>query len=69
MYIYIYIYIYIAELRKEVGVKESLTRTLVRSRLKWTGYVERVEGERLTTRGDALRVEGRKVEREKEDRD
>ena len=32
------------ELREEVGVKESLRRKLVRSRLKWAGHVERMEG-------------------------
>ena len=31
------------ELREEVGVKESLTRKLVRSQLKWAGHVERME--------------------------
>ena len=34
------------ELREEVGVKESFRRKLVRSRLKWAGHVERMEGER-----------------------
>ena len=47
------------ELREEVGMKESLTRKLVRSRLKWAGYMERMEGELLTKRADALRVERR----------
>ena len=32
----------------------------MRSRLKWAGHVERMEGERLTMRADALRVEGRR---------
>ena len=32
------------ELREEVGVRESLTRKLVRSRLKWDGHVESMEG-------------------------
>ena len=32
------------ELREKVGVKESLTRKLVRSWLKWAGHVERIEG-------------------------
>ena len=32
----------------------------MRSRLKWAGHVERMEGVRLTTRTDALRVEGRR---------
>ena len=30
------------ELRGEVGVTESLTRKLVRSRLKWAGHVDRI---------------------------
>ena len=46
--------------REEVGERESLTRKLVRSRLKWAGRVDRMEGVRLTKRADALRVEGRK---------
>ena len=32
------------ELREEVGVKECFTRKLVRSRLRWAGHVERMEG-------------------------
>ena len=48
------------ELRGEVGVRESLMRTLVRSRLKWAGHVERMEGVRLTKRAHALGVEGRR---------
>ena len=32
----------------------------MRSRLKWAGYVERMEGVRLTKRADALGVEGRR---------
>ena len=32
----------------------------MRSRLKWAGHVERMEGVRLTKRADALRVEGRR---------
>ena len=47
------------ELREEVGVRESLARKLVRSRLRWAGRVERMEGIRLTKRADALRVDGR----------
>ena len=41
-------------------MRESLTRKLVRSRLKWAGPVNRMGGERLTERADALRVEGRR---------
>ena len=48
------------ELSEEVGVKESLTRKLVRSWLKWARHVEIMEGVRLTKRADALRVEGRR---------
>ena len=48
------------ELREEVGVKESLTRKLVRSQLKWAGHVERMEGVRLTKEADALGVEDRR---------
>ena len=39
----------------------------MRSRLKWDEHVGRMEGGRLTKRGDALRVEG--IEGEEEDRD
>ena len=48
------------ELREEVGERESLTRKLVRSWLKWAGHMERMEGERLTKRVDELGVEGRR---------
>ena len=42
------------------GWCESLTRKLVRSRLKWAGNVDRMEGEwLLMKRADALRGEGR----------
>ena len=44
----------IEELREEVGVRESLTRELVRSQLKWAGHVERMEGVRLTKRANEL---------------
>ena len=32
----------------------------MRSRLRWAGHVERMEGVRLTKRADALGVEGRR---------
>ena len=48
------------KLREEVGVKESRTRKLVRSQLRRSGHVERMEGVRLTKRADALGVEGRR---------
>ena len=38
------------ELREEVGLKESFTKKLVMSRLRWAGHVERMEGVRLTKR-------------------
>ena len=41
-------------------MKESFRRKLVKSQLKWAGHVERMEGERLMKRADALRVEGRR---------
>ena len=47
------------ELREEVGVKES-HRNLARSQLKWTGHVERMEGERLTKRAHAPRLDIRR---------
>ena len=39
-------------------MKEGFRRNLARSRLKWAGHVERMEGER-TKRMDALKVEDR----------
>ena len=45
---------------EEVGVRESLTRKLLRSRLKCAGHMERMVGERLTKRADALGVEARR---------
>ena len=38
----------LAELREEVGVKESFRGKLVRSWLKWAGHNERMEEEMLT---------------------
>ena len=46
--------------RERVRERERVTRKLVRSRLKWAGHVERMEGVRLTKRTDSLRVEGRR---------
>ena len=48
------------ELREEVGVKESLMKNLMKSRLKWAGDVERMEEKPLTKRADAHRVQGRR---------
>ena len=44
-------------LREDVGVRESLMRKLVRSRLKWACHVERMEWEWLAKRAEALKVE------------
>ena len=41
-------------------MKGSFTRKCVRSRLKWTGHVERMEGVGLMMRLDVLRMEGRR---------
>ena len=41
-------------------MKENFRKKLVTSRLKWSGHVERMEGERLTKRADALGVDGRR---------
>ena len=46
------------ELSGVAGVRESLTKKLVMSRLMWAGHVERMEGVRVTKRADALRVDG-----------
>ena len=40
------------ELRVEVGVKEFKEK-LARSRMKWTGHVERMGDEKLVKRADA----------------
>ena len=48
------------ELREEVDVKESFRWKLMRRHLTGAGHVERVGGERLTKRADALRMEGRR---------
>ena len=50
------------QLREEVSVREreSLTRKLMRKRLKWAGHLEIMKGERLKKRADSLRVEGRR---------
>ena len=41
-------------------MKGSFTRKCVRSRLKWAGHVERMEGVGLMMRLDVLRMEGRR---------
>ena len=51
------------EFREEVGVKESFTRELVRSRIRWTGHVEKMEG----VRRERMRLEWM-IEGEEEDR-
>ena len=48
------------ELREEMGVKRSLTERLVRSRLHWTGHVERMADDSLSKRATELRDEGRR---------
>ena len=49
-----------AELREETGVQRSLTERLVRSRLQWSGYVERMADDRLPKRVAELRQQGRR---------
>ena len=56
----------LAELREEVGVKESFRGKLVRSWLKWAGHNERMEEEMLTK--ERMRSEWR-ANGEKYDRD
>ena len=48
------------ELREETGVQRSLTERLVRSRLQWAGYVERMADDRLPKRAAELREQGRR---------
>ena len=48
------------ELREEVGVRESLTRKMARSRLKWGGHVERMEGVLMSKKANVLKVEDRR---------
>ena len=43
----------IDERKREIGVKGSYTKKLVRSRLKWAGHVERTCDEKLTKKSDA----------------
>ena len=45
---------------EEFGEKKSFRRKLVRSPFKWVGRVERMEGEQLTKKADAFRVDGRR---------
>ena len=52
------------DLRVEVGVKESYKKKLVRSRLKWAGHVEIMEGEKLAKRESGEKMEGMKIENE-----
>ena len=46
--------------RVEVGVEESFKKTLVRSGLNWAGHVGRMGDEKLATRADAQKVEGKR---------
>ena len=48
------------EQKVEDGVKESLKKKLVRSRLKWAGHVERMGDEKLAKRSDTQKVEGKR---------
>ena len=48
------------ELRVEVGVKDSLKKKLVRSRLKWASQLERMGDEKLGKRSDAQKKEGKR---------
>ena len=48
------------ELREETGVQTSLTERLVRSRLQWAGYVERMVDDRQPKRAAEIREQGRR---------
>ena len=48
----------VVELREEMGATRSLTERLARSRLQWTGHVERMADDRLPKRAAELREEG-----------
>ena len=48
------------ELREETGVQRSLAERLVRSRLQWAGYIERMADGRLPKRAAELREEGKR---------
>ncbi len=50
------------ELKEETGVQRSLTGRLVKSRLQWAGYVERMADDRQLKRAAELR-EQRKIRR------
>ena len=48
------------ELTVEIGVKESVKKKLVMSRLKWAGHMERMADEKLAKRSDAQKGEGKR---------
>ena len=48
------------ELREETGVQRSLTERLVRSRLQWTGHVDRMADDTLPRTAAELREQGRR---------
>ena len=48
------------ELREETGVQRSLTVRLMRSRLQWSGHVDRMADARLPKRATELGEQGRR---------
>ena len=52
-------HMYAVGIREETGVQMSLTERVVRSRLQWTGHVERMADGRLPKRTAELREQGR----------
>ena len=54
------------ELRVEDGVKEIVTKTLVRIKLKWAGRLERMGYENLAKKSGAQKVEGKGVDEDRE---
>ena len=48
------------DLRKEVGMQCSLTRRLVRSRMRWAGHVVRMDVSKLAKREEVIKHQGRR---------